>query len=565
MDIGTFTSNGTDNMYIGLKNEASQANPSFPASDKHDAVINWGDNAGGNPLNGPDKLRFIFTESASSQVSTPPANQADGLEIARMVPNKASTLPIPNYGMMGIGNFYNGGIPPVDAKLDIDGDLRIRQVTQNNALTQVLVIDPTDLNRVHWMDASNLGGNGIGNYCGATQNPLTYNYEVPLNNYDYHFTGIDSSKAVNNVGIGTECFNPLPGKLTVNQRTNENGTTGIYVINRDNSGQGNGVGGVGSSIAIYAKTNKFAAPGDCKNIAGWFESQDANLALVVPGASGTISFGFINKDLTSPPNEPNVCGAVQSNAMLEVNGSIFTPLVTYPSDINFKTNIVPITSALDKVKSLNGVYYDYQTANYPEINFSNDRQVGVIAQNIDTVLTEVTHYDSILGAYTVDYARINALLIEAIKEQDVKVDSLATLSTKQDSNNNYLLSRLMALEQCMNEANICNTNAKVINENDNGNGGQTIELSNLNAIILDQNSPNPFAENTTISYVIPDDVMDAQLLFYDMNGRIIKQVTINERGQSKLTVYGENLQKGIYTYSLIADGKLIATKKMVKQ
>ena len=59
--------------------------------------------------------------------------------------------------------------------------------------------------------------------------------------------------------------------------------------------------------------------------------------------------------------------------------------------------------------------------------------------------------------------------------------------------------------------------------------------------------------------------MNAQLLFYDMNGRIIKQVEINERGNGKLTVYGENLQKGIYTYSLIADGKLIATKKMVKQ
>jgi len=58
---------------------------------------------------------------------------------------------------------------------------------------------------------------------------------------------------------------------------------------------------------------------------------------------------------------------------------------------------------------------------------------------------------------------------------------------------------------------------------------------------------------------------EAQLLFYDINGRIIKQVDISERGDGKLTVYGENLQNGIYTYSLIADGKLIATKKMVKQ
>ncbi|NQX99393.1 MAG: T9SS C-terminal target domain-containing protein, partial [Flavobacteriales bacterium] len=54
---------------------------------------------------------------------------------------------------------------------------------------------------------------------------------------------------------------------------------------------------------------------------------------------------------------------------------------------------------------------------------------------------------------------------------------------------------------------------------------------------------------------------EAQLMFSDINGRIIKQVTINERGEGKLTVYGENLEKGIYTYSLIADGKLIATKK----
>jgi hypothetical protein len=30
------------------------------------------------------------------------------------------------------------------------------------------------------------------------------------------------------------------------------------------------------------------------------------------------------------------------------------------------------------------------------------------------------------------------------------------------------------------------------------------------------------------------------------------------------TVYGENLKNGIYTYSLIADGELISTKRMIK-
>lgn len=35
MDIGTFTSNGTDHTYVGLKSEGA---------DRADAVINWGDN-----------------------------------------------------------------------------------------------------------------------------------------------------------------------------------------------------------------------------------------------------------------------------------------------------------------------------------------------------------------------------------------------------------------------------------------------------------------------------------------------------------------------------------------
>lgn len=151
MDIGAFTSNGTDNVYVGLKREGG----AFPANDKHDAIFNWGDNDGSNPFNGPDNLRFIFT-STTTGVGNSPANSNNGLEVARMVPTLASTIAAPNYGMMGIGNFTVAA--PIDAKLDIDGDLRIRQVTQDENLNMVLVVDPTDLNRVHWRDANNISG-----------------------------------------------------------------------------------------------------------------------------------------------------------------------------------------------------------------------------------------------------------------------------------------------------------------------------------------------------------------------------------------------------------------------
>ena len=109
-------------------------------------------------------------------------------------------------------------------------------------------------------------------------------------------------------------------------------------------------------------------------------------------------------------------------------------------------------------------------------------------------------------------------------------------------------------------------NSRTINPNDGESGNNIdVKLSNTKAIILDQNVPNPFAEQTTISYFIPDEVSDAQIFFYDNNGTVLKMVDINEKGSGELNVFAADLSSGIYTYTLIADGKVIETKKMVKQ
>ena len=85
------------------------------------------------------------------------------------------------------------------------------------------------------------------------------------------------------------------------------------------------------------------------------------------------------------------------------------------------------------------------------------------------------------------------------------------------------------------------------------------------AIILNQNVPNPFAEQTTIRYFIPDEVNRAQIFFYDNNGDILKVVDLNVKGAGQLNVFAADLGSGMYTYSLIADGKVIETKKMIKE
>ncbi|CAG0987856.1 hypothetical protein FLAV_02137 [Flavobacteriales bacterium] len=50
-----------------------------------------------------------------------------------------------------------------------------------------------------------------------------------------------------------------------------------------------------------------------------------------------------------------------------------------------------------------------------------------------------------------------------------------------------------------------------------------------------------------------------------MQGRIIKTVDIKQSGKGQLKVYAANLSQGIYQYSIVVDGKVIDTKKMLAE
>ena len=65
--------------------------------------------------------------------------------------------------------------------------------------------------------------------------------------------------------------------------------------------------------------------------------------------------------------------------------------------------------------------------------------------------------------------------------------------------------------------------------------------------------------------LIPESIKDAVILFYDHSGKVLQKFDISHRGAGSLTVYGEDLTSGVYTYSLIIDGENHQTKRMVKQ
>ena len=96
------------------------------------------------------------------------------------------------------------------------------------------------------------------------------------------------------------------------------------------------------------------------------------------------------------------------------------------SDRRLKENILPILNALDKVKQIQGVTFDWipLTKEQRKILHGNEgHDIGVIAQEIEAILPElVTTRDN--GYKAVKYEKIVALLIEAIKEQQGEIDEL---------------------------------------------------------------------------------------------------------------------------------------------
>jgi Chaperone of endosialidase len=91
------------------------------------------------------------------------------------------------------------------------------------------------------------------------------------------------------------------------------------------------------------------------------------------------------------------------------------------SSRRWKRNIRTISGALGKVLLLRGVLYERTT--------DGRRQIGVVAEEVAKVAPEIVGYDGrSKEANSVEYGRLAALLIEAIKEQQRQIDQLKALA-----------------------------------------------------------------------------------------------------------------------------------------
>lgn len=114
-------------------------------------------------------------------------------------------------------------------------------------------------------------------------------------------------------------------------------------------------------------------------------------------------------------------GTNNPSQKLTVNGNIcYTGSIAACSDIRYKENIAPFLDPLSSVMSMNGFYYNWKKDQFPSMNFSDSRQIGFSAQEIEKLFPEIVTTDG-NGYKSVDYGRLTPVLVEAIKEQQKEI------------------------------------------------------------------------------------------------------------------------------------------------
>jgi hypothetical protein len=600
MDVGMFVSQNSDNVYLGTK----------PENNGSDAVLSWGDNSLNN-ASGPDNFRMIFT-SPSNPLGIPVSASPNGVEGFRMTPNLLTGI---NTGIGGdpAANPYSGGANPA-ATLEVNAwggalttllpggnsGLRFTNLTSatppnplpnGNPPTGVLSVNATG--DVIYVPANNTPA--IGNYCPDPDNAITDDFEVPLDGLSYSFTAAPNSNDNSRVNIGNlACGTNVPqARLFVQESEIIPGAPFHTAITGNTLGNNlpSSLSSYGVRGTITNARNLFHAGVYGESIAAQNEpfvfNQDWGIGVFGTATQNEVNIGvwggctestsLFNIGLFGLANSGSLASyAVYSSGDTYIDGTLLGTQFGYTSDSMFKRNIDTIINPLGIIAQLQPKTYFLDTANVYEMNFPVQRQYGLIAQDVEQILPELIgsaikpeFLDTIGNVVspsvtykTLNYNAFIAILIAGMQKQQEQLNAKDTAIAA-------LNNRLTTLETCINNSNLCNKKVKksLMEENEEANTKThttEITLTDLQYIVLDQNVPNPFAEQTSIGYFLPEDIKKAQVVFHNADGKLINSLTITERGRGSLNVFADDLSSGVYSYTLIADGKVIDTKRMVK-
>ena len=188
-------------------------------------------------------------------------------------------------------------------------------------------------------------------------------------------------------------------------------------------------------IGTTSPTEKLTVNGNIANTSGdmtidvagdiLLDADGENIKFLDGGTErGQIDLGSANFSLRASTSDKDMLflvndGGTEITALTidasEAGAATFNDNVTAFSDVRLKSNIKTFENGLDAVEKLRGVRYT-----------RNDKEnIGVIAQEIEEILPEIVlTADDKMGTKSVDYSRLTAVLIEAVKDLSARVKEL---------------------------------------------------------------------------------------------------------------------------------------------
>lgn len=281
-------------------------------------------------------------------------------------------------------------------------------------------------------------------------------------------------------------------------------------------------------------TGKVAVRTGTVNNAASLNIGDTDNSSIYSKVSYTAGWGVAVKSEVNRTDAIAFCAYLGNTQNFRVfgNGDTWSATIVTWSDSTLKTNIKAIGSSYENLKKLNGVTYFMKNDESKEKKVHN----GLLAQEVEKVFPDMVYTDD-KGVKGIAYEEIIPLLIEAIKDQQIKVEGLTAQ-----------INDCCAKNASMKSASIAT--------------GITDNLAATQASLY-QNIPNPFSKETQIGCFIPEGTGASILYIYNMNGTQLQQYNVNGKGIQSVTINGNSFEPGMYLYALVIDGKEVDTKRMI--
>jgi trimeric autotransporter adhesin len=476
-----------------------------------------------------------------------------------------------NIGNVGIGT----NIP--SAKLEVAGDALINNITIGKGGSGVTGNTAVGLNALYY----NLSGSHnsvLGNGGLVANTTGSYNSAFGSGALASNTTGNE------NLAIGYQA-------LTLNSTGNENHALGVRALLFNSTGNAN--------VAVGTSALSFNSNGSSNVAVGWKSllansSGNYNTAIGFT-SSNSSSSGSYNTALGSHTNltannytNTTTLGynaIVSADNQIRLGNNVVTSIGGYTdwtnvSDGRVKTNVTQNVPGLTFINKLQPVTYHlsldaidnilqvpppknekgefiYSLQKFKEARIAKEKIVysGFIAQDVEKAAKELNYDFSGVDAaknstdlYGLRYSQFVVPLVKAVQELSSENDDLKEINKIQTE-------KLDDLQQQINE----------LKNMVQGNKSSKPLLPNntvKDVAKLEQNTPNPFNNATSISYYLPGAYSSAKIIVTDNSGRTVRNIKLTGYGQGKITLTDFPANGVSYFYSLYVNNNLIDTKQM---